>query len=121
MGPQKWVVEFFKKDNGRCPAVDFLNGLSNEERAFVRRSLQRLEEYGTDLKRPYVAPLRGHIWELRTRTHQGHIRLLYFFFDGNKFVITHGFKKKSDKVPNEEIEKAIELRKEHLTKNKRLS
>ncbi len=114
MGSTKWVVEFYKKVNGRCPTAEFLDSLSNEEKVFIKRSLQRLEEYGTDLKRPYVAPLRDHIWELRKKTHQGNIRLLYFFFDGNKFIITHGFKKKSDEVPDIEIDKAIECRKEYL-------
>lgn len=119
MGQPRWIVEFFRKANGRCPAADFLDGLSNEEKVFIRRSLKRLEEYGTELQRPHAAPLRDHIWELRTHTHQGHIRLLYFFFDGSKFIVTNGFKKKSNKVPAEEIEKAIELRKDYIARNKR--
>ena len=121
MGSSKWIVEFYEKANGRCPVAEFLDSLSNEEKIFVQRSLQRLEEYGTQLGRPYVAPLRDHIWELRKKTHQGNIRLLYFFFDGNKFIITHGFKKKSNKVPDSEIDKAIEIRKEYLQRTGRLS
>ena len=121
MGQQKWIVDFYIKANGRCPAVDFLDSLSAKEKVLIRRCLQRLEEYGTELERPYVAPLRDHIWELRKETHQGNIRLLYFFFDGNKFIITHGFKKKDDKVKDSEIEKAIEIRKDYLDRFKRSS
>ncbi|MBU4226527.1 MAG: type II toxin-antitoxin system RelE/ParE family toxin [Chloroflexi bacterium] len=121
MGPRKWIVEFYKRANGRCPTADFLDSLSNKEKVFIRRSLQRLEEYGTELGRLYVAPLREHIWELRKETHQGNIRLLYFFFDGYKFIITHGFKKKSDKVPESEIDRAIEYQKDYLERIKRLS
>lgn len=119
MGPRKWIVEFYKRANGRCPTADFLDSLSNKEKVFIRRSLQRLEEYGTELGRPYVAPLREHIWELRKETHQSNIRLLYFFFDGYKFIITHGFKKKSDKVPDAEIDRAIEYQKDYLERIKR--
>ncbi|HKJ37667.1 MAG TPA: type II toxin-antitoxin system RelE/ParE family toxin, partial [Anaerolineales bacterium] len=100
MGKPKWTVEFYRKANGRIPTAEFLDSLSNKERVFIRRSLQRLEEYGTELERPHVAPLRDHIWEIRKKTHQGNIRLLYFFFDGEKFIITHGFKKKTGKVPD---------------------
>lgn len=121
MGSLKWVVEFYKKANGRCPMEEFLDDLENEEKVFIRRSIQRLEEFGYELKRPHAAPLRDHIMELRKKTHQGSIRLLYFFFDGEKFIITHGFKKKSDKVPDSEIDKAIEFRKDYLERIKRKS
>jgi phage-related protein len=107
MGQSKWTVEFYKKANGRCPTEEFLDSLENEEKVFIRRAIQRLEEYGYALKRPHAAPLRDHIFELRKRTHQGNIRLLYFFFDSEKIIITHGFKKKSGKVPDNEIDKAI--------------
>jgi phage-related protein len=120
MGTPKWIVEFYKKVNGRCPTAEFLDSLSNEEKVFIKRLIQRLEEYGTELDRPYVASLRDHIWELRKKTHQGNIRLLYFFFDGNKFIITHGFKKKSSKVPDNEIMKAVEYRNEYFSRIGRL-
>ncbi len=121
MGQTKWVVEFYRKANGRCPTEEFLDSLTNEEKVFIRRAIQRLEEFGNQLQRPYAAPLRDHIMELRKRTHQGNVRLLYFFFDGEKFIITHGFKKKSDKVPASEIDKAIEFRKDYLERVKRKS
>lgn len=119
MGQSKWIVEFYRKANGRCPTEEFLDSLTNDEKVSIRRAIQWLEEFGTQLQRPHVASLRDHIMELRKRTHQGNIRLLYFFFDGEKFIITHGFKKKSDKVPASEIDKAIEFRKDYLERFKR--
>jgi phage-related protein len=119
MGQPKWIVEFYRKANGRCPTEEFLDSLENEEKVFIRRAIWRLAEYGYELKRPHAAPLRDHILELRKRTHKGNIRLLYFFFDGEKFIITHGFKKKSNKVPSNEIDKAIEYRKDYLERIKR--
>src|SRR5512141_2364813 len=119
MGQRKWVVEFYRKANGRCPTEEFLDSLTNDEKVFIRRSIKRLEEFGNQLKRPYAAPLRDHIMELRKRTHQGNVRLFYFFFDGEKFIITHGFKKKSDKVLVSEIDKASEFRRDYLERTKR--
>jgi phage-related protein len=52
--------------------------------------------------------------ELRKRTHQGNVRLLYFFFDGEKIIISHGFKKKSNAVPAREIDKAVDFRKDYF-------
>jgi phage-related protein len=121
MRSEKWVVEFYRKANGRCPTEEFLDSLTSDEKVFVKRAIQRLEEFGLQLQRPHAAPLRDHILELRKRTHQGNIRLLYFFFDGEKFIITHGFKKKTSAVPADEINKAIEFRKDYLNRVKRKS
>ncbi|QRR02490.1 type II toxin-antitoxin system RelE/ParE family toxin [Dyadobacter sandarakinus] len=58
--------------------------------------------------------LKNDIWELRTTYGGLQIRLLAFWdkTDGkNTLVIaTHGFIKKTDKVPRKEIERAIKIR-----------
>ncbi len=43
-------------------------------------------------------------------------RVLYFFYVGNKIILTHGFIKKTQKTPREEIEKAKAYRKDFLKK-----
>lgn len=49
--------------------------------------------------------VKGKIRELRVIFSSLHCRFLYFFY-GKNIVITHGFIKKTDKVPEEEINKA---------------
>lgn len=65
--------------------------------------------------------LQNDIWEFRTKYQGSQIRLLAFWDKTNNketFVIaTHGFIKKVDKVPKNEIERAIRL-KENYFKNK---
>ena len=41
-------------------------------------------------------------------------RYLSFFTDGSEIIITNGFKKKSDKLPQNEKELAMKYRKEYL-------
>jgi phage-related protein len=72
--------------------------------------LTMLRERGNALKRPYVDLLRDHIWELRVKCQAGQVRLLYFFFDGHRIIITHGFVKKQSAVPPAEIDRAIAVR-----------
>ena len=43
-------------------------------------------------------------------------RVLYFFFDGGKAILTHGFIKKTQKTPPSEIERAIRYRKEYFSR-----
>ena len=114
-----WEVELYVKPNGRCPAQEFLDGLSSrDEKPFVDRKIRLLAELGYQLKRPHAAFLRDDIWELRAETHHGQLRLLYFYFESSVIVVTHGFRKKTAKVPEAEIEQAIGFREEYLNRYK---
>jgi phage-related protein len=46
------------------------------------------------------------IFELRAKVGSNSTRVLYFFFVGQRVVITNGFVKKTQKTPKAEIEKA---------------
>lgn len=56
------------------------------------------------------------MFELRTVQGNNTGRSLFFFFDGQKIVITHGFVKKQQKTPAREIERAKRYRNEYIQK-----
>ena len=62
--------------------------------------------------------LQNDIWEFRTRYGGVQIRLLAFWDKTNEretlVLATHGFIKKVDKVPTNEIERAIKIRKNYF-------
>jgi|SRR3989304_8653903 len=62
--------------------------------------------------------LQSDIWEFRTRYAGLQIRLLAFWdkTDGQETLVlaTHGFIKKVDKVPKNEIERAIRIREKYF-------
>lgn len=62
--------------------------------------------------------LQNDIWEFRTKYAGLQIRLLAFWdkTDGKETLVfaTHGFIKKVDKVPANEIDRAIKIRKRYL-------
>ena len=67
--------------------------------------------------------LESDIWEFRTKHNKLHIRLLAFWDktgkDATLVIATHGFIKKTDKVPKGEIEKAVKIRRTYFEiKNK---
>jgi phage-related protein len=93
--------------------ADFLYGLSTRaDLPYIERALDLLSAFGQNLKRPHVAYLRDGIWELRVKTRNGQFRLFHFYFDNQTIVITHGYQKKTDKVADTEIKKALEYRKD---------
>jgi len=113
MPQSDWKVKFYRKSNDRCPVVDFFDGLSNEEMARMRRQVGRLKRWGPSLGRPDAAFLRDKIHELRARWGKVRLRVLYFR-DGESFILTNGFKKKSSAVPDAEIERAIRYRADYF-------
>lgn len=56
--------------------------------------------------------LEDGIWELRP----GNNRVFYFFYENNTFVLLHQFRKKSQKTPKREIEKAKSERIDYLSR-----
>jgi phage-related protein len=117
-GCAMWEIEYYEKPNGRCPVKEFLDSLSvRDELPYVIREIDILANFGYKLDRPHAALLREKIYELRIKSRQGNIRLLYFFYAGNKIILTNGFVKKAIKVRDSEIDKAIEYRKDYYQRN----
>lgn len=113
---EKWLVEFYETESGEKPCLDFLNTLEVKLRAKVFRDLTLLEQYGNELCLPYSEHLDDGIFELRTIQGKNIVRNLYFFIVGKKIIVTHGFKKKTQKTPPEEIQKAKKYRADYKTR-----
>ena len=98
-----YEVVFYEKANGEVPVEDFLESLPIKLREKTLRSLTLLQELGPRLR----GDIRGGLFELRTKFGSDITRILYFFFVGQKIVVTGGFVKKSQKTPQREIERAL--------------
>ncbi len=91
---------------------DFMETLNNDEQTKVRKALLILEN---EEKIPYhyIKFIRDGIYEFRVNYGTNEFRL-FFIYDGNTIVVLfNGFKKKTQKTPQKEIEKAIKLKKEY--------
>lgn len=101
-----WIIDFYKDASGTEPVRVFMDSLSLTVRAKTTRAIEKLAEYGVLLKEPFTKQVKGKIRELRVKDAQGNIRILYFTYTGRRFVLLHGFIKKTDKTPEREIETA---------------
>ena len=104
-----YSVIFYKSQRGDSPVDNFLDSLQAKVRAKTIKWLQKLQELGPDLPRPFSDILRNKIRELRVSHGNLEIRLLYFFWHNKIIVVTHGFFKKTQEVPEQEIERAIRM------------
>ncbi len=92
--------------------TDFMNSLSKPERLKILRALLLFE---TEDKIPYhyIKYLRDGIYEFRVSYINNEFRL-FFIHDGETIVVLFNcIKKKSQKTPENEIKKAIKLKKEY--------
>ncbi|MDO4585518.1 MAG: type II toxin-antitoxin system RelE/ParE family toxin [Planctomycetia bacterium] len=111
-----YELQFYTRSNGRKPVQEFLSSLEKRNpflAAKVLQGLDLLESYGHQVSMPYVKYLEDGIYELRSKASGGISRVFYFFFDGNKIVLTHGFVKKTQKTPSEELQKAKRYKKDY--------
>ena len=107
-------IEFYQKTDSTEPAVDFLKTLDDKMRAKMVRTIDLLEIHGGSLRAPESKHLEDGIFELRASFGGSITRVLYFFYTGNTAVLTHGFVKKTQKTPRNEIVRAKEYRTDYL-------
>ena len=110
----KWKVEYYQRDNGNVPVVEFLLGLPPKLRAKAYSEIELLQEHGIYLKEPYVKSIKGDqykgLFELRIKLGSDASRIFYFTYHKDTFVLLNGFLKKTNKTPKLELEKARKYR-----------
>jgi phage-related protein len=102
---------YYLTDSGKSPVEEFIKSLNQRTRQKFFACVSLLEEYGKGLPGPHAKYIGNGIYELRVRGQEGHIRVLYFFFQRKEIIFTNGFIKKTNKVPKKEKDLA-ELRKQ---------
>lgn len=107
---ERFTVDFYRADNGSCPVIEYLDSLSIKMRAKIMRTIALLESNGNMLGMPYSEHLGDGIFELRAKHGSDISRVLYFFYIEKRIIMTHGFTKKTNKVPQSEIERAKRYR-----------
>jgi phage-related protein len=113
-----WTIEYYMTREGKSPVKEFVDSLSAEGQAKYIFITRLLKEYGIHVKEPYVRQITGHkkLYEIRIKDKSGISRILYFAHSGKKFVLLHGFIKKTDKTPAKEVDIAEQKMKEYLSR-----
>lgn len=103
-------IEFYENQSGESELWNFLEKLRNEAATNKDSRIQYkqmmfyielLQNNGTRLGENITKHLDNEIWELRPGTN----RVFYFFIEKDTFVLLHHFRKKSQKMPKDEIKK----------------
>ena len=106
-------IVFYKKEDDTKPVAEFIKGLEPKMKRKALQEIQLLKEFGTDLREPYSKSLKDGLFELRVQQSNNISRIFYFFFDGQKIVMTNGFIKKTQKTPQAEPDKALKYKSDY--------
>lgn len=102
-------VYFYQESPGDVPVRDWLLDLARRDRRAAGKCeavIERLEEFGHELRRPTADLLRDGIYELRVRDGRVNYRLLYFFHGRGVALLAHGLTKEGE-VPRADLDRAV--------------
>lgn len=114
----QWKVEFYQLPNGNSPVLDWYLGQGVKVKAKFARIFELLQEQGTAVGKPYIAPLEDKLYEIRVEQDTNIYRVIYVAYTGKRFILLHGFQKKTQKTPRREINLAKDRLKAFLTEEK---
>lgn len=112
-----YKVILYRDKNGKNEVEEYMKELQKSESKDARLNvskmlsyLKKLEEKGTRVGEKYIKHIEDDIWELRPLRN----RILFAYWEDDKFVILTIFMKKTMKTPKREIERAKRKYKEFL-------
>jgi phage-related protein len=96
-------IYYYIDARGNNPVKEFIASLPLKERAKVLAYIEELRQQGHNLRRPLADYVGQGIYELRPK----HNRVFYFFFMKDSAVLVHAIKKKTDKIPEGDLQLCV--------------
>ena len=104
---------FFRTEAGGEPVREWLKGLSPDDRKRIGEDVKTVE-FGWPIGMPVCRPLGQGIYEVRTSLAQNRIARVLFYIDRKaRMVLLHGFVKKTQKTPGEDLVLARSKKSKH--------
>jgi len=94
-------VAFFRTASGNEPVREWLKSLPREERRIIGEDIKTVQ-FGWPLGMPLVRKLDKGLWEVRSRL-PARIARVIFTSGESRMILLHGFIKKSQKTPQEDL------------------
>ena len=95
-------VRFYRTEAGGSPVLDWLRGLDKDDRHAIGLDLMRVQ-FGWPIGRPLVGSLKDGLWEVRSSLPSQRIARLILCFHDQMLVVLHGFIKKTQKTPTDDL------------------
>jgi len=108
---KKIVVVFYQSSLGNEPVREWLKSLHVEDRQIIGTDIKTVE-YGWPIGMPVARPLGNKLYEVRSNLTDKKIARVIFTIIDHYMVLLHGFIKKTQQTPKEEIDLATKRMKD---------
>lgn len=98
------TVNFYLTDSGNEPVRDWLKDLPRDDKRIIGEDI-KTAQLGWPLGMPLIRKMDKNLWEVRSSLPDGIARVL-FTVDGSQMILLHGFIKKTNKTPQNELKTA---------------
>lgn len=100
------LVKYYKDTQHRYIS-EFLDSINTKQQSKVIRIITTIEKYGLTSANPHLRKIENTpLWEIRILG-KDNIRIFYVSIISNEIILLHGFIKKSQKTPSNEIKIAL--------------
>ncbi|WP_072621452.1 type II toxin-antitoxin system RelE/ParE family toxin [Spirulina major] len=110
MEAKRLPARFYRTDQGNEPVRKWLKQLTPAEKLVIGTDLKTVE-YGWPIGMPTCRPMGKGLYEVRSDLPDGKIARVFFCVHQNQMILLHGFIKKSQKTPKQDLDLAIERKK----------
>jgi phage-related protein len=104
-------VRFYQLPSGSGPVHAWLRSLPREDRRVIGIDLMRVQ-VGWPIGMPLVRGLGDGLWEIRSTLPSSRIARLLLCFHEGTIVVLHGFIKKTQKTPSDDLDLARKRKRE---------
>lgn len=98
-------VVFYRTEFGNEPVREWLKELPRDDKRQIGEDI-KTAQLGWPLGMPLIRKIERDLWEVRTTLQEG-ISRVFFTVDGEYMILLHGFIKKSQKTPQNELKTAL--------------
>jgi phage-related protein len=109
-GFKRLPARFYRSDTGREPVREWLKSLDAADRRVIGEDIKDVE-FSWPIGMPLVRSLVRDIWEVRSSLPHGRIARVIFCVEKDCMVLLHGFMKKTQKTPKQDIDLALRRKK----------
>lgn len=109
--PTRIPVVFYRTAAGAEVVRDWLKGLPKADRDIIGQDLMRVQ-FRWPVGMPLCRSLGQGLWEVRSDLTNNRIARVLFFFTGERIVAVHGFVKKTQKTPVDDLMLASKRKRE---------
>jgi phage-related protein len=110
LGLKRLPARFYRSDPGREPVREWLKSLDADDRKAIGEDIKDVE-FSWPIRMPLVRSVGRELWEVRSNLPNGKIARVLFCVTDEQMVLLHGFIKKTQKTPGQEIDLALQRKK----------